>query len=96
MINAIDATEGVKNPQIKVSILRTSPMMEILVEDNGTGIDEDIAAQIYTPFITSKEDGMGMGLGIAKDILTEFGGNIELVESSLGGAAFLVRLKLHE
>ena len=96
LINAIDATESKTNPRIEVSILSDTPMMEILVADNGTGIEENFAAQIYTPFITSKDDGMGMGLGIAKDILMEFGGSIELVDSPLGGAAFLIKLKLHE
>ena len=96
LINAIDATKDKANPQIEISILSNSPMMEILVADNGTGIEENFAAQIYTPFITSKEEGMGMGLGIAKDILTEFGGSIELVDSPLGGAAFLIKLNLYE
>ena len=96
LVNAIDATESKTNPQIEISILNDTPMMEILVADNGTGIEENFAAQIYTPFITSKDEGMGMGLGIAKDILMEFGGSIELVDSPLGGAAFLIKLKLHE
>ena len=96
LVNAIDATESKTNPQIEISILNDTPMMEILVADNGTGIEENFAAQIYTPFITSKDKGMGMGLGIAKDILMEFGGSIELVDSPLGGAAFLIKLKLHE
>jgi len=96
LINAIDAIETTENPQINISINLDTPMLEIKVSDNGIGIDEAMAAQIYTPFVTSKEHGMGMGLGIAKDILTEFGGSIELIDSELGGATFLIRLKLHE
>lgn len=94
--NAIDALEGRDNPKIEITILKSAPMMEILVADNGTGIDDELAAQIYTPFITTKQHGMGMGLGIAKDILTEFGGSIELFDSPLGGAAFLIKLQPYE
>lgn len=95
--NAIDALKDHPSPKVNISIREEARHVEVLFEDNGPGIDTAIASQIFTPFITSKPDGMGIGLGIAKDILMEFGGSIELAPSPiLGGAAFLIKLKKYE
>lgn len=94
--NAIDALEGHEDPKINISITHAAPFIYIYVSDNGTGIDDSSAAQIFTPFITSKKHGVGIGLGIAKDIITEFGGTIKLAPSALGGATFLIKLRSYE
>lgn len=94
--NSIDALKNNDNPIITMSFEQTSSHIEVLVADNGTGIDAKLASQIFTPFITSKSSGMGMGLGIAKDIINEFGGGIDLVENGPKGATFLIRLKRYD
>ena len=68
--------------------MRTRVIVEIA--DNGPGIPAAIADQLFTPFVTGKPDGLGLGLGIARDIAREFGGDLDLAPSALGGAAFRI------
>ena len=66
------------------------------VEDDGPGVAEQHRAALFEPFFTTKPVGQGSGLGlaVAHGVVAESGGRIELVESSLGGAAFRISLAL--
>lgn len=67
----------------------------IAVSDNGPGIDETLQAQIFRPYFTTREQGVGTGLGLSlsSDILRRFGGDL-MVRSRRGkGATFLVTLQ---
>ena len=69
----------------------------IIVEDDGPGVPEAMRDRIFDPYVTSKDDGDGLGLAIAKKIIMEHGGAISVGESAaLGGAAFTLRLPLVE
>jgi two-component system, NtrC family, nitrogen regulation sensor histidine kinase NtrY len=64
------------------------------VQDSGSGMNEQIKQHVFTPYFTTKQKGMGLGLAIVHRIVTEHGGNI-LVESEPGkGTKFEVRLPL--
>jgi two-component system C4-dicarboxylate transport sensor histidine kinase DctB len=63
------------------------------IDDNGPGIPAAIADQLFTPFVTGRPDGLGLGLGIARDIAREFGGDLDLARSALGGTAFRIVLR---
>jgi two-component system NtrC family sensor kinase len=81
---------------LRLVIATTCDESEICVSmvDNGPGIPEDIRNRIFEPFFTTKEvgSGTGMGLAVVYDVITAYGGNVE-VESSQGkGARFIVRL----
>ena len=65
----------------------------LTVADSGPGIAADIADHLFTPFATSKKDGLGLGLGIARDIMTEFGGTLDLVPSSEGAIFRMILVK---
>lgn len=91
--NAIDATAGTTDARIMLSVA-TGDDVTITVADNGPGIPADIADAVFTPFVTGKPSGLGLGLGIARDIVRDFGGRLEVIESPLGGAAFAIHLKL--
>ncbi|HEY3921133.1 MAG TPA: ATP-binding protein [Gaiellaceae bacterium] len=78
--------------------LRTRPAgadhVQLVVEDNGRGIPDDVKPHIFEPFFTTKEVGGGAGLGLASTygIVTQCGGSIE-VESAVGhGAKFTITL----
>lgn len=90
--NAIDATTGTPNARIILSVA-TGDDVTITVADNGPGIPADIADAVFTPFVTGKPSGLGLGLGIARDIVRDFGGRLEVIESPLGGAAFAIHLR---
>jgi signal transduction histidine kinase len=74
---------------------------EVSIEDSGTGVPADKATQLFEPFFTTKQAGMGLGLSIARTIVTSHGGKIWAENRSGGGAAFrftlpLAKAKSHE
>lgn len=91
--NALDAVANSESPEIEMTIDALDETVEILIEDNGEGVDEKHANNIFDPFTTHKKDGLGIGLSIAQDIMKEFGGSLQLVApQKLKGAAFKVQL----
>lgn len=67
--------------------------LQVEVEDNGPGIPETIADQLFEPFISGRENGTGLGLALVGKIVTEHGGRIA-VESQPGRTMFRVSLPL--
>ena len=90
--NAAEALAGTANPRIAITVA-IGDTVALTVADNGPGVDTAVAAEIFTPFVTARDDGLGLGLGIARDIAREFGGELDSVASPLGGAAFRLTLK---
>lgn len=66
----------------------------IEVEDNGLGMSEEIAGRLYEPFVTTKPQGMGIGLSICRSILKEHQAEIDYHQMQDGGVLFRVRLPL--
>jgi len=64
------------------------------IADNGPGIGPTVAADLFKPFVTSKNDGMGLGLTISRSIAEACGGTLALAASSDAGTAFAIRLPL--
>lgn len=90
--NAIEALKGVPDPRVRISA-EAGEQVVILVADNGPGINPAIADDLFTPFTTGKPAGLGLGLGIARDITREFGGELTVAQSPLGGAGFQIVLR---
>jgi len=88
--NALDAVAGRDAPRVRLAIAQDPDRVTLTVADNGPGIDPAIADQIFDPFVTGRPDGLGLGLGIVRDIMTAFEGTVTMVPSPLGGAAFQV------
>jgi signal transduction histidine kinase len=90
--NALDAMEG--RGRLTVRTRRTRREVEILFEDEGPGIPEEVAPRIWDPFFTTKPPGQGTGLGlaIAQGIVTEHGGRIEMQRREGRGSIFRVVL----
>lgn len=63
-------------------------MIQITVADSGPGLADNIAEQLFEPFRTTKETGMGLGLSISATIVSAHGGRIWAEPSKLGGTAF--------
>jgi two-component system C4-dicarboxylate transport sensor histidine kinase DctB len=89
--NAIDALEGRADPTISVRITATRDQVHYRVSDNGPGIPAQLADQLFTPFRTTKAQGLGLGLVISRDIAASLGGALNLVPPGPGdggGAVF--------
>jgi len=87
--NAIDA---MMETEVRCLAIRTAAhdhnLVEVIIEDTGSGIGEAIAAQLFQPFITSKQNGMGIGLSICRTIIEAHGGRIWFEPRTTGGTAF--------
>lgn len=91
--NAGEAVQDGEDPRIALRAHGRDPV-HIDICDNGPGVPADLLPQLFTPFVTGRPDGLGLGLAIASDIMGEFGGTLTLIPSSLGGAGFRLTLRL--
>ncbi|MBB3384030.1 MULTISPECIES: ATP-binding protein [unclassified Rhizobium] len=92
--NAIDAVAGIEDPHVALLVdAAGKDMVKLTVADNGPGIDPALAKEIFRPFVTGKPDGLGLGLGIAQDIMNDLGGSLTIGPSPLGGAAFVMTVR---
>lgn len=66
----------------------------VTVEDTGTGVDHEIVDGLFDPFVTSKEDGLGLGLSISKGIIEAHQGKLYLHSASERGTIFRFTLKI--
>ena len=66
--------------------------IELVVEDSGDGIADEVADNLFDPYVTTKTTGSGLGLAIVKKIIDEHNGVVWVERSEQGGARFIVRL----
>ena len=90
MQNAMDAMGD--GGQIDIIIHGIGQTVSIAIRDNGPGIKAELIERLFQPFTTSKDDGLGLGLVICRDIIADFGGELNLVPSKVG-ASFEITLK---
>ena len=82
-------TTPVGDRQIILSALESSGRIKICVVDNGPGISSAVKESLFSPFVTTKPDNLGLGLAICKSITARLGGTLEVLPSSeSGGAGF--------
>lgn len=89
--NALEALEGRDDAKVEVSAAESGDDVTLVVSDNGPGIPPAMLKSLFTPFNTSKEKGLGLGLVISKDIVADYGGRIE-VSSNERGTRFTIHL----
>lgn len=86
--NALDAAR-----HVVVTAHAEEETIALTVSDDGPGVDPELADKLFTPFVSGKPQGLGLGLAIARDIAREFGGELTLAKSALDGASFQWTLK---
>ena len=92
LFNAADALSG--KGTIEVSATGANGSVQLVVADDGPGIDDEILDQVFDPFVTTKPAGQGTGLGLAvcHTIVDRLGGSIRAENRTGGGASFEVSL----
>lgn len=91
--NATQAIGTTREGEIKVTLSASDSEITVSIVDNGSGIPEDIAQDIFRPSFTTKSTGMGLGLSITKNIIENMEGSITFTSSADIGTSFEVRLK---
>jgi signal transduction histidine kinase len=89
LANAADALEGRPSPWIVLRTFFRSGLVEIRVEDNGTGIPDSVRKELFQPFRTTKASGTGLGLVIVKKMMAKMEGTVD-VESWPGAGTTVV------
>jgi len=93
MINLIrNAVEAMASCQRRVLTIAAAPSGETLVEiritDTGPGLPENVASNLFKPFVSTKVEGMGVGLSICRSIVIDHGGRIWAEPNAEGGTVF--------
>ena len=91
--NAFEAVEGVADAQVSLRCEVAPDQVRLLVEDNGPGLPDTVKKALFIPFTTTKPKGLGLGLVIARDILSDFGGELAADTEYVEGARFIVTLR---
>ena len=92
--NAIEATEGVPERGISVTLCRQGGQAVLRFADAGPGLPEEVVDRLFQPFVTTKATGMGIGLSICRTIIEAHGGRITAEEGAGGGTVMTIRLPL--
>jgi len=93
--NAIEAMQETTRRVLTIATaLRDGAIVEISVCDTGPGIAPTIAAQLFQPFVTTKSEGMGIGLSISRTIIESHGGHLWAEPNPDGGTIFRMTLKI--
>ena len=91
-INAMDAMPH--GGELRVSLSQDDRDATIVVQDTGSGIDALVIENLFTPFVTTKPNGIGIGLGICRRIAEAHGGTLEGMNRGQGGAMFRFMIPL--
>lgn len=90
LLNAIQAMP--EGGTLDVRLRQDASMWRLAVQDSGTGMDASTASEVFEPFVTTKEKGSGLGLHVARRIVEDHGGHIELETAPGAGSTFTVVL----
>jgi C4-dicarboxylate-specific signal transduction histidine kinase len=92
--NAFEQVKGKGTRSIHIQFTQDEDWIYLEFEDSGNGVSVENRDKIFQAFVTTKEEGIGLGLNIVKDIVTSYGGKIHVSDSKeLGGAKFLIQFE---
>jgi two-component system sensor kinase FixL len=95
--NAIDAMKGARRRELRVAVVSQGDGFTLVsVSDTGSGMSDEVRGRLFEPFMTTKKDGMGVGLSICRTIVEAHGGSIWAENNADGGATFNFTMPLAE
>ncbi len=87
--NAVEAMRGAARRELRVTTaVRATDAVVVSVADTGPGLAADLNGRLFEPFVTTKPDGMGIGLSISRSIVEGHGGQLEMAARPGGGTVF--------
>ena len=89
--NSVEAIGNKENGKVKITLSSGDSFHTLNISDNGSGIPESKMDIIFTPYFTTRTQGTGLGLAIVKTIITDMGGNIKLMSTSVKGTTFAIK-----
>ena len=92
--NAVEAVRDAPRREIGVFARATGDEMTLGIDDSGPGIPPEMLGRLFEAFVSSKPDGMGVGLSISRTIVEAHGGTLAAANGAAGGACFRVNLPL--
>ncbi len=90
--NGIEVLDGQENALIDISLTRNQQSVQIIVRDNGPGMDKETLENIFVPFFTTKEKGSGIGLSLSRQIIRAHKGSLKAWSRPGEGARFEINL----
>lgn len=90
--NAVEVLREVERRELTIRTRSDADSQEVSVCDTGPGLDPAIAEKLFTPFLTTKKDGMGIGLSISRSIVEAHDGQLWAEANPGGGTIFRFRL----
>ena len=96
VVNALDSMRVVSLRHLDIVVRERGDRASITVRDTGPGIAKEVLPRLFEPFVTTKEPGAGLGLGLAisSGIIGEFSGSLVAANRPEGGAEFTIELAL--
>jgi signal transduction histidine kinase len=92
--NATQAIVNVDDPNVLVTVSKDGEYVKLTVEDNGMGIPMESKDKVFEPKFTTKTSGMGLGLGMVKNIVETYKGTINFTSESNVGTVFTIRFPI--
>ncbi len=92
--NSRDALKGIEKPKIRIFINNKNNEVELIVEDNGIGVPDEIIGRIFEPYVTSKKTGTGLGLAIVHKIIEEHNSKIIIERIKNSGTRVKINFKI--
>ncbi len=93
-VESMDDVVPIINISVRLDATQGAPLIRILIEDNGCGIDPASVEDLFEPFYTRRAKGTGLGLAIARRFLELQQGSVELESGDNSGCTAIVRLKI--
>jgi len=89
--NSVQAIGNKPDGMVQIRLKKENNYLIAEIQDNGSGMNDEQRAKVFSPYFTTKSSGMGLGLAIVKNIVSGMGGSIEFVSEENRGTIFTLR-----